>query len=74
MGALAQVLCGIVGRELTIVAGETHPGSPHRRAPDMTHTNAVSGHRATVSLEDGATRTYEWYRANVFEGDGVSAT
>lgn len=40
----------------------------------MTHTDAVSGHRAKVSLLDGATRTYEWYRANVFEGDGVSAT
>lgn len=74
MGALAQLLCGVVGRDLTIVAGETHAGSPPRRAPDMTHTDAVSGHRAQVSLLDGATRTYEWYRANIFEGDGVSAT
>ena len=74
MGALAEMLCGIIGRDLPIVAGETHAGSPPRRAPDMSHTDAVSGHRARVSLQDGATRTYEWYRANVFEGGGPSAT
>jgi nucleoside-diphosphate-sugar epimerase len=74
MGDLAQMLCGIVGRDLVVVAGETTAGSPHRRAPDMTHTDAVSGYRAQISLLDGATATYEWYRANVFEGGGVSAT
>lgn len=74
MGDLAELLCRIIGRDLNVVAGETTPGSPHRRAPDMSHTDAVSGYRAQVSLDDGAARTYEWYRSHVFEGDGISAT
>jgi nucleoside-diphosphate-sugar epimerase len=73
IGGLAELLCGIVGRELTIVAGETTPGSPPRRCPDMSHTIAVTGHQPAVSLEDGVRRTYDWYRARVFEGDQVSA-
>ncbi len=70
---LAQMLIAIVGRELTVVPGETTPGSPYRRCPDMTHTIAVTDHRPAVSLEAGATRTYEWYRERVFDGGGVSA-
>jgi nucleoside-diphosphate-sugar epimerase len=73
IGGLAELLCGIVGRDLTLVAGETTPGSPPRRCPDMSHTIAVTGHHPAVSLEDGVRRTYDWYRARVFEGDQVSA-
>jgi UDP-glucose 4-epimerase len=74
IGELAQLLVDTVGREVTIVAGETTPGSPSRRAPDMTHTIAATGHTPAVSLADGVRRTYDWYRERVFEGSGVSAT
>ena len=73
IGELAAILAGIVGREVVLVPGETTPGSPHRRCPDMTHTIGVTGHDRTVSLEDGAQRTYDWYRERIFEGGGLSA-
>ena len=73
MGELAQLLTTVVGRDLRIVPGETTAGSPHRRCPDMTHTLATTGYSPQVSLTDGVTRTYEWYRTRVFEGDDISA-
>jgi nucleoside-diphosphate-sugar epimerase len=74
IGELAELLIEVVGRDLQIVPGETTPGSPHRRCPDMTRTIGVTGHEPAVSLEDGVRRTYEWYRDRVFEGGGISAT
>ena len=74
IGDLATLLMGVVGRDLTIVPGETTPGSPHRRCPDMAHTIGVTGYEPSVSLTDGVTRTYDWYRARVFEGSQISAT
>jgi nucleoside-diphosphate-sugar epimerase len=74
IGALAELLLGVVGRDLRIVPGETTPGSPHRRCPDMTHTISVTGYEPAVSLTDGVTRTYDWYRERVFEGGQLSAT
>lgn len=73
MGQLAELLCDVVGRSLQIVPGETAPGSPPRRCPDMSRTIEVTDHRPAVSLTEGARRTYEWYRSNIFDGGGVSA-
>jgi nucleoside-diphosphate-sugar epimerase len=73
IGELAQLLVDLVGRELTIVAGETTPGSPPRRCPDMTRTIGATGHKPAVSLSEGVARTYDWYRDQVFEGGGISA-
>ncbi len=73
IGELAALLCDVVDRDLRIVAGETTPGSPHRRCPDMTRTIAATGHEPAVSLEEGVTRTYRWYRDEVFEGTRQSA-
>lgn len=73
IGELAQILVDLVGRKVRIVAGETTPGSPPRRCPDMTRTIGATGHEPAVSLADGVARTYDWYRERVFEGGGVSA-
>jgi UDP-glucose 4-epimerase len=73
IGELAELLVRTVGRDVRIVPGETTPGSPSRRAPDMSHTISVTGHQPVVSLEDGVSRVYDWYRERVFDGDGVSA-
>lgn len=73
IGALAQILIDTVGRDVTIVPGETTQGSPSRRVPHMGHTISVTGHSPAVSLEEGVARTYEWYRDRVFEGGGLSA-
>ncbi len=73
IGDLAERLIDIVGRDVKIVPGETTPGSPYRRCPDMTKTIGVTGHEPAVSLDEGASRTFDWYRERVFEGGGVSA-
>ncbi len=73
IGELAQLLADVVGRQVRIVAGETTPGSPPRRCPDMTATIAATGYEPQVSLLEGTSRTFAWYRDQVFEGDRVSA-
>lgn len=73
IGELAELLCGVVGRDLLAVPGETTPGSPPRRCPDMATTIGVTGHQPAVSLEEGVARTYRWYRDEVFEGGRTSA-
>ena len=73
IGELASLLCEVVGRDLRIVPGTTTAGSPPRRCPDMALTIAVTGHEPAVSLRDGAARTYDWYRQNVFGNARLSA-
>lgn len=73
IGGLAELLCRVVGRELQITPGDTHPGSPPRRCPDMTLTIDVTGHRPAVDLEEGARRVYEWYGPNIFEDSAPHA-
>ena len=73
IGDLAQVLIDTVGTGLTVQSGAAHPGSPSRRCPDMTKTMAATGLTAAVSLQDGVARTYAWYKANVFDGKGITA-
>ena len=66
----AQVL-RIVGREAGILALPATPGSPERRAPDVTKVPALTGYQARVGLAAGLRRTYAWYQENVFAGAGV---
>lgn len=37
-------------------------GSVARRCPDLTKLRALTGYEATVSLDEGVQRTFEWYR------------
>ncbi len=73
IGELAELLISVVGRDVQIVPGETTPGSPPRRCPDMTRTIGATGHEPAVTLEAGVRRTYDWYRDRIFSGGGVSA-
>ncbi len=70
---LAEMVIATVGRRLTIDPRPATPGSPRRRAPEMSKTGSVTGYVAQVELEAGLARTYEWYDRNVFGGKGVSA-
>jgi nucleoside-diphosphate-sugar epimerase len=74
IGELASLLCEIVGKRLRIVPGDTTPGSPPRRCPDMTKTIAATDYEPAMSLMAGTSLTYAWYRDRVFEGDLASAT
>jgi UDP-glucose 4-epimerase len=70
---LAEMAIATVGRRLTIDPRPATPGSPRRRAPEMSKTASVTGYVAQVELEAGLARTYRWYERNVFGGKGVSA-
>lgn len=59
------------GKGLTFMP-ETE-GSVLRRCPDMTKAMKLTGYQSRVSLEDGLSKTFEWYKKNIFEGHGVTA-
>ncbi|WP_336489261.1 NAD-dependent epimerase/dehydratase family protein [Methylobacterium nigriterrae] len=66
IGDLAQLVLSIVGRGAPIVALPAEPGSPARRAPDMSRAIEATRYRSQVDLAAGISRTYEWYREHVF--------
>jgi len=74
MGELAKVILDVVNRkDLTIKALPATPGSPERRGPDMTKTDALTGFTAQVGIKQGVEKTYAWYVDNIFDGHGISA-
>jgi nucleoside-diphosphate-sugar epimerase len=64
---LAELIIATVGKHLEIEAGPATQGSTERRQPHLGHAIAVTGYTPTVSLHEGISRTYEWYRARGFE-------
>ena len=69
IGELAELVIGVVGRELEIAPLPAHQGSPERRCPDMSKTGRLTGHVAEVGLREGVRDTYDWYRENVFDAE-----
>lgn len=63
----------VTGKSLGIRALESAVGSPARRAPDMSLTRKLLNYEARVGLDEGITRTWDWYRKHVFESGGPSA-
>lgn len=70
---IAQTIIDVVGRKLTIEPMPETPGSPARRAPDMTLARELTGYQSSIGLREGVARTYAWYRSHVFEGKGTTA-
>ena len=70
---MAEIVVKTVGIRREIQPMPETPGSPQRRAPDMTKTSELTGYRAQVTVEEGVARTYDWYRTRVFSGAQVSA-
>lgn len=66
IGDLARLVLSTVGRDAPIVALPVEPGSPARRAPDMSRAIEATGYRSQVDLAAGISRTYAWYREHVF--------
>ena len=73
IGDVAQVILDVIGRANSIAALPETPGSPPRRAPDMTRAIEATGYRSQVDLRSGVQRTYDWYRAHVFGQAAVCA-
>jgi nucleoside-diphosphate-sugar epimerase len=70
---VAETCLAAAGKRLAIVPRPATPGSPARRAPDMTATRSLLDFDAQVDLAQGVGRTFEWYRRHVFAGGGLSA-
>ncbi len=70
---LAALVAQTVGKRLRLVWSPTTAGSPTRRCPDTTLSDRLSGHLTRVSLADGVSRTYAWYKETVFASGGQSA-
>jgi len=60
-------------KDLVINPQLPSPGSPERRAPDMTKTTALIDFESSVGLNEGVRKTFEWYSQYVFEGDQITA-
>jgi len=73
MRHVAEICIEVSGKELLIEEFAPTPGSPPRRAPDMTLTNDLLDYQAAVGLRSGIEQTWEWYCSNVFESGGISA-
>ncbi len=63
---VAEIIRRVVGADIRLVTAPDTPGSPVRRCPSMTKTEALTGYRQRVSLEEGIERTYRWYQKNWF--------
>ena len=73
MKDLAQICYLTTNKKLLVDIKPPSPGSPKRRSPDMTQTTKLLGFESQVSLADGISLTYKWYKENVFEGDNITA-
>jgi len=70
---LAKEIISISGKNLEIIPGPTTAGSPSRRCPDMSKTIEISSYKTKINLREGLQHTFNWYRENVFQNEGVSA-
>ena len=73
IGDLGQIILETVAKDLTVESGPITPGSPSRRAPDMTKAKDLTGFQAQVGLREGVARTFQWYNETVFQSGGITA-
>jgi UDP-glucose 4-epimerase len=70
---LADIVVKVVGKPLKIIGAEETIGSPSRRCPDMIKTIQMTGYTPKISVMEGVTKTFEWYKENIFSNSGVTA-
>jgi UDP-glucose 4-epimerase len=73
IGELARALFEVLDKNLEVEPGPLSPGSPPNRCPDMTKAVAKTGYQPQIALSEGIRRTFEWYRAQVFESKELTA-
>jgi nucleoside-diphosphate-sugar epimerase len=62
---LAQVILRLAHSKSRIVHVELPVDDPKRRRPDITHARSMLGWEPEVPLEDGLSRTLEYFRTVV---------
>lgn len=73
MRELAERIIRTVGRSITVISGTETPGSPVRRCPDMSRTQAATGYVPQVGLDQGLADTCRWYRCHGTSSTGMAA-
>ena len=73
MGELAQQIINLVGKDIVINPMPVTSGSPERRCPSIIKLKETISFMKKYSLEKGLQETFNWYSANVFSGQEVSA-
>ena len=61
---LSNKIVKLVGKKLTLNSLGISEGSPVRRCPDMSYTNAMTNYKNKVSIDEGLRLTYSWYKEN----------
>ncbi|MGI8408163.1 MAG: NAD-dependent epimerase/dehydratase family protein, partial [Actinomycetota bacterium] len=61
---LAELICKVAGFEGSLTWDPSKPDGQPRRRVDTSRAKEILGFEAKVGLEEGLTRTIEWYRAN----------
>ena len=64
---LSKKIVKLIGKKLTLNSLGTSEGSPSRRCPDMSNTNAMTNYINKVSIDEGLRFTYNWYIENYFK-------
>lgn len=55
----------IMGKSVSVKELSDTSGSPSRRCPDISKAVMITGYNPQVSLEDGLSKAYEWYRDKI---------
>ena len=58
----AEIINGLTGNPAGIAFTEARPEDPKQRRPDITKARAILGWEPKVGLDDGLTRTIEWFK------------
>lgn len=67
MQTVGEIVLEVTGKNMPIIPLPATEGSPVRRCPNMEKTNDLTGYKAKVGLKEGISRTYDWYKKNIFE-------
>lgn len=67
---LIALLAEVSGKPITPRYGAPAPGGTPRRLPDIARARDLLGYAPRVSLREGLTATYEWYRDELRRGGG----
>jgi nucleoside-diphosphate-sugar epimerase len=70
---VVQTCVSVTGKSLGTIDLPAISGSPERRAPDMRLARELLGYESKVSLFEGISKTWDWYREYVFEGGELTA-
>jgi dTDP-glucose 4,6-dehydratase len=58
----AEIINGLTGNPAGIAFTEARPEDPKQRRPDITKARTILGWEPKVGLDDGLTRTIEWFK------------